>query len=222
MVETGTTQRNLPVVGVCTDYMLGGTSLYLDRAEAKSLLGIEGSDGLLIRLDQPENPKTLERLQTLTNENGLLMQSYSDFMGLIDQMMNGANAMIWGVLILDFLVAGLAIANTLSMNVLEQTRELGLMRAGGMTRSQVQRLVVFQALLMALVGLPLGAAAGLLLAWVISLVLLPLIGHAVPFDLRLPLLAACSATALLIVLAASWLPARRAARTPAIEAIHTE
>ena len=61
---------------------------------------------------------------------------------------------------------------------------------------------------MALVGLPLGAAAGLLLAWVISLCLLPLIGHAVPFDLRLPLLAACSATALLIVLAASWLPAR--------------
>ncbi len=222
VVETTAVQRQLPIVGICSDYTLGGLSLFMERAAAKRLLGIDGCNGLLIWVSPTAPPQTREQLQALAEEGGLLLQPFTDFTRMIDEMMNGSTALIWGILVLGFLVAALALANTLSMNVLEQTREIGLMRAGGMTRAQVRRMVLFQALLLALVGLPLGALGGSGLAWLISLCLLPLIGHAVPFDFRFSLLAGCFGVALVIVLLAAWLPALRAARTPAIEAIHTE
>ena len=54
----------------------------------------------------------------------------------------------------------LALANTLGINVLERTRELGLLRALGATRGQVQRIIIAESLLLAALGVLGGALAG--------------------------------------------------------------
>ena len=52
---------------------------------------------------------------------------------------------LWGLLVLGLVVGAFAIANTLTMNVLEQTRELALLRVVAMTRWQVRKTILAQA-----------------------------------------------------------------------------
>ena len=59
------------------------------------------------------------------------------------------------------LVAALGIVNTLTMNVVERVREIGVLRATGMTRSQVWRMVVIEAGVLGVIGAVLGCLAGL-------------------------------------------------------------
>ena len=114
-----------------------------------------------------------------------------------------------------FVVASLGIANTLSLNVLEQTRELGILRAMGMSRGRVRKLVLCQALLLALAGLLPGLFAGLGLAALVERD--P--GRLGGFSAEPLLIVGCFGLALLIVVLASLLPAQRAARLPIVRSL---
>jgi len=63
--------------------------------------------------------------------------------------------------VVALLVAALGIVNTLTMNVLERVREIGVLRAAGLARRQVWRMIVVEAAILGLVGAAVGAAAGL-------------------------------------------------------------
>jgi putative ABC transport system permease protein len=119
-------------------------------------------------------------------------------------------------------VASLGVVNTLAVNVLEQTRELGVLRALGMKRVQVARLIVSQALAMGLIGLLPGAVGGIVLAYLMNLATHLLAGNEVPFQLHASLLAGVAVVAPGIAVLASILPARRAARLPVIDALAYE
>ena len=75
--------------------------------------------------------------------------------------MGGVIGGLWAILALSFIVAAFGIANTLTMSVLEQTRELALLRVVAMTRRQVRRLVLSQAGIIGLIGLGLGCRSWL-------------------------------------------------------------
>jgi hypothetical protein len=66
------------------------------------------------------------------------------------------------MLLLAVIIALIGIANTLALSVFERTRELGLVRAVGMTRRQLRRMVRFEAALVATFGATLGVGLGLL------------------------------------------------------------
>lgn len=91
------------------------------------------------------------------------------------------------MVLISFLVAGLGVANTLTINVLDQTRELGLLRIVGTTQWQVRRIVLAQALMLGILSLLPGVAVGGLIAYLISLTTYPVSGHPVAFTLH-PLL----------------------------------
>ena len=61
--------------------------------------------------------------------------------------MNGVVGGLWGLLVLGSSSAAFGIANTLTMNVLEQTRELALLRVVAMTRCQVRKTILAQAVI---------------------------------------------------------------------------
>ena len=63
---------------------------------------------------------------------------------------------LWGLLVLGLIVGAFAIANTLTMNVLEQTRELALLRVVAMTRWQVRKTILAQAIIIGVIGLTTG------------------------------------------------------------------
>ena len=76
--------------------------------------------------------------------------------GLVDQLLSLVSVM----LLLSVLIAFLGIVNTLALSVYERTRELGLLRAVGMTRGQVRSMVRWESVIISLIGAGVGAALG--------------------------------------------------------------
>ncbi|MGY1748686.1 ABC transporter permease [Modestobacter sp. SYSU DS0511] len=118
------------------------------------------------------------------------------------------------------LIALLGITNTLALSIVERTREIGLLRAVGMTRRQLSRMIRAEAVLIAAVAAVVGTGLGLGLA---AATLAGLSGDN-PFVMEVPVgqLLAVVATAVLAGLAAGLLPARRAARLDVLTAIASQ
>jgi putative ABC transport system permease protein len=117
------------------------------------------------------------------------------------------------------LVAAMGIANTLSLSVVERTRELGLLRAVGMERRAVGRMVRVEGVLVALFGGVLGMVVGLAFGVAVA--------EALPAEsaqLTIPIgrLAALFVVAGVLGVVAAALPARRAARLDVLDAIAEE
>ena len=109
--------------------------------------------------------------------------------------------------------------NTLTINVIEQTTEIGMLRAVGMDRRQLITMVAGQAAYLGIVGVILGAAAGISLAHGINFSLARLLGRQVEFSVHTLFLLSLIVAALAITLLASLLPAWRAIRLNPVEAM---
>jgi putative ABC transport system permease protein len=126
---------------------------------------------------------------------------------------------VLALLALSVVVALLGIVNTLALSVVERTREIGLLRAVGMTRPQVRRMVRTEAISVALIG----AALGLLLGVPLGAVFVRLEQLNIT-ELVLPWTQIAIGVVLAAVagLLAGVLPARRAANLDVLEALHSE
>jgi hypothetical protein len=100
------------------------------------------------------------------------------------------------------LIAALGIVNTLTMNVIERVREIGILRAAGMTRGQVWRSVVVEAGVLGLAGALLGIALGLV------------VGALIPAGGRLAARGCPGRSSAGACLASSWLCSRRLSGPP--------
>ncbi|MFC9394753.1 FtsX-like permease family protein [Streptomyces sp. NPDC057027] len=135
--------------------------------------------------------------------------------GGIDMMLT----LVYALLALAVLIALLGIANTLTLAVHERTRELGLLRAVGQTRSQLRAMVRWESVLVAAFGTVGGLALGGFLGWV----LVRASGDsAFVFAVPAVRLGAVALVGLVAGALAAWRPARRAARLEILRAIATE
>jgi putative ABC transport system permease protein len=128
--------------------------------------------------------------------------------------------MIIALLVLSIVIAALGIVNTLALSVTERTREIALLRAVGMSRRQLRRMLRYESVVIAAFGATLGLGIGVAFGWALQRVLADdsIDVLSVPFGQ----LALCVvAAAVLGVVAAIW-PARRAARMDVLRAITTE
>ena len=121
------------------------------------------------------------------------------------------------LLALSVLIAVLGIVNTLALSVLERTRELGLLRAVGMSRRQVKRMVRVESVLVAVFGGLLGLAVGAVFGVALQRAL---VNEGVT-ELAFPVgqLAVYLLLAAVAGVLAAWLPARRASRLNVLQAI---
>ena len=134
----------------------------------------------------------------------------------IDLILN----LIYALLALAIVIALMGITNTLALSIFERTRELGVLRAVGMSRAQVKATVRWEAMIIAVFGTLLGLSIGLFFGWSIV--------HALSDQgidtLVIPVrtLAVVTAIAALAGVAASIMPARRAAKLDVLEAIASQ
>ena len=168
--------------------------------------------------DLPALQRTIERqtaqLPTVTVKD---QAGYAaEQRGPIDQLLR----LIYALLGLALVIAVLGIVNTLALSVIERTREIGLLRAIGLGRLQLRRMVRLEAIVIALLGAVLGVAMGIVfgLALMVSLRDQGLEAISVP---AMQLVGFVVAAGVLGVLAAVF-PARRAARLDVLRAIATE
>jgi putative ABC transport system permease protein len=128
-------------------------------------------------------------------------------------------AMLYVLLGFSVLVSLFGMVNTLVLSVFERTRELGMLRAIGMTRRQARRMIRHESVITALIGAALGLGLGVVLA---ALATRAMADQDVPLALPVPTLVAFTLVAVLAGIAAAVLPARRASRLKVLDALHYE
>ena len=135
--------------------------------------------------------------------------------GQVNQLLN----LVYALLSLAVIVSLFGIVNTLTLSIHERTRELGMLRAVGMSRRQVRTMIRYEAVITALIGALLGMGLGLVFA---ALVSRPLADEGFTLSYPVPTLAVLLVLAGLAgVLAAIW-PARRASRLDVLQALAYE
>ncbi len=204
--------KEFRVAGVVNDYIAAGLTVYMDRTTAEGAFQVEGQDAFVVDARPDQRLVIGEKLETICQEEGLLFQSNADLVEMIRSMSRGVNAGLWGLLALGSAIASFGLVNTLSMNIIEQTREIGLLRVIAMTRSQVRKMIFAQALLLGIVGFVPGAVMGGVVAFLINLSTYTATGHSVELIFRPWFFIAAVALALSMAIAASLIPAERAAR----------
>jgi putative ABC transport system permease protein len=141
-------------------------------------------------------------------------EEYIDKVGAqIDMVLN----ILTGLLGMAIVIALLGITNTLTLSIMERKREIGLLRAVGMSRRQVRRMIRWESVLIAVFGATLGLVVGLALGVAVALAIGDLVITLPWLDLAIYTLVAVVGG----ILAAIW-PARRGARTDLLEAIAFE
>ncbi|MFF6995588.1 ABC transporter permease [Streptomyces sp. NPDC008313] len=134
----------------------------------------------------------------------------------IGQLLN----MVYGLLALAIIVAVLGVVNTLALSVVERTREIGLMRAIGLSRRQLRRMIRMESVVIALFGALLGLGLGM--AWgATAQKLLALEGLKV-LDIPWPTIIGVFVGSAFVGLFAALVPAFRAGRMNVLNAIATE
>ena len=136
--------------------------------------------------------------------------------GQVDQIVG----IVYGLLALAVIIAFVGIVNTLALSVFERVREIGLLRAVGMSRRQVRSMVRWESVLISVLGVGLGLVVGVFFGWL----LVESLQDEFPLSFVVPVgqLLAAVVVAVLAGVLAGVLPARRAARVDVLRAITTE
>ncbi len=115
----------------------------------------------------------------------------------------------------------LGLANALGINVIERTREIGMMRAVGARRRQIRRMVVAESFLLALMGIALGVISGIMLSFVMTGVL-EFAGMVIPYSFPAAGVLVAIAAGLICAILAALIPARRASDLEIVAALAYE
>ncbi|MFJ9968983.1 ABC transporter permease [Streptomyces avermitilis] len=177
---------------------------------------------VMVKTEGGASEATKDKLAKALGDNpAIQVQDKQDVSNEIAQMFTLMLNMLYGLLAMAVIVAVLGVINTLAMSVFERSQEIGMLRAIGLERGGIKRMVRLESLVISLFGGVLGIGLGVFFGWAAG----ELIGSSLAtYELILPwgrmslflLLAA-----LVGVLAAVW-PARRAARLNMLAAIKAE
>ncbi|MFC5722858.1 ABC transporter permease [Streptomyces gamaensis] len=212
--------RQYTVVGVYKDNPTAQDVLG-DRGEVQRSSFKPGSvQRILVRTDGGATSRSIEgKLRTAVGNSPLV--KVQDREALVREAAGALSSLLtlmYGLLGIGVVISSLGIVNTLAMSVAERTREIGVLRAIGMDRAGVRRMIRLEAVTVAAFGTLLGLAGGLFGAWAVG----SLAGGAMgQYSLALPwgtLLLVCLVSLAVGVVAAA-LPARRAAALSPLEAV---
>ncbi len=215
--------EKVKIAAVVNDYLIAGMSIYMQRRTAERILEVQGVDGYAIRAGRKEDLEELRaELAKITDKYALMLQSNIELSWTIDAMRAGVELGMWAMVYIAFFVAMIGVVNTLTMNVLEQTRELSMLRIVAMTKVQVRKTILTQALLISTAGLAPGILTGVFVAYIMNLAMEPSFGRQIEFHFYPGLLAWALVGAITVTLIAAYFPARRAANVELAQALHYE
>jgi len=212
----------LQIAGITERTLPGrtGETVLIGWSDATDALGIAGADVFAIRYEPGREADARPHVAEVAQSFALEPNPLERVAGAVDDALGRVFGLFDALAIIAVIVAALGIVNTLTMNVLERVRELGVLRAAGMTTRQVRRTVVIEAGILGVVGTVLGIGTGL----VAGALMIVLAGGGFSVGLDLPWASIGLAIALGIGLAmlAAWYPARLASRLAIVRAVQHE
>ncbi len=163
----------------------------------------------------PLNTKKLEAV--VRSYPDAKIQTKDQFVSNQEQGLNKFLALLYVLLALSIIVSLFGIVNTLILTVFERTREIGMLRAVGMTRRQTRRMIRHESVITALIGAALGIPVGLGLGLVFDKAL-----QDIPFEVPWVTVIVFVIAAVVVGLIAAIFPARRASKLNVLEALQYE
>ncbi|MCA9050247.1 MAG: ABC transporter permease [Planctomycetaceae bacterium] len=221
-VEVSGSTQEIRIAAVVREYTAGGLMLHMDSIAARERFPLPPAQVLAVRTDPAERSAVGEELRTAAREFGLIFQSLSDLHHLVQGIVSGITNRLFLILILALVIAAFAIVNSQTMNVIEQTRYLGMLRVVGMLQSEAFLMFLFQSLILGVLGIVPGMVTGLVMSYLTILSFQGVTDHGVAFAADVRLLTVYLSCGLLLSLIAAALPAIRAGRLKPLEAIHEE
>jgi putative ABC transport system permease protein len=161
---------NERVVGIVARGLPGqsGESVLIGWSDATSHFGVLGADAFAVRYAPGQAAAAGPALAAAARGLALEPTPLAGIASAINDAYGRLFSLFDALALLAVLIAGLGIVNTLTMNVYERVREIGILRAAGMTRRQVWRMVVVEAGTMGVVGAFLGCLAGVILGFALG------------------------------------------------------
>lgn len=212
--------RSMRVAGTFTS-RFGGEAAVISWRDFTAGFGAGGDDNVLVKLRPGVSPVSgRAAVDRATAEYPLAtVTSITAYKSQVTSALNGILAMFGGLLAVAVLIALFGIANTLSLSVIERTRESGLLRAIGLTRRQLRLTLSIEALLLGVMGAVIGVVVGAGFGWAVAETFIRGAGGHAPVTYPIGQILAYVLIAALAGLAAGVLPARKSARASVIEAI---
>jgi putative ABC transport system permease protein len=221
VVATAAGPTELTVAGIVERSFPGksGEAALVGWSDATSRLGVLGADAYVIRFDPAMAGTASVAVADLATQLALTVAPVSQIDGAQGAALDGLFGLLDLLALAAVVVAGLGIVNTLSMGTWERIRELGVLRAAGMSRRQVWRSVLVEAGILGTIGGVAGSIAGLAVG-----ALLVAFAGSLGAGLQVPWGSIALALVLGVALAmlAAAQPARIAGRRSIVSAVRTE
>ena len=138
-----------------------GEAALVGWKDATDALGVAGADVFAIRYEPGREADARPVLEETARGLALEPNPLERVAGAVDAALGRVFGLFDALAIVAVIVAALGIVNTLTMNVLERVREIGVLRAAGMTTRQVRRTVVVEAGILGVAGSILGILTGI-------------------------------------------------------------
>ncbi|MFB7665164.1 ABC transporter permease [Kitasatospora sp. NPDC056138] len=175
---------------------------------------VKGTDGA--------SPALKQSIKDATGNNPVVqVKTKQDMRDEFNKIITFALNMMYGLLGMAVVIAVIGVINTLAMSVFERKREIGMLRAIGLDRRGIKRMVRLESVVISLFGAVIGVALGTFAAWAVNRTLtssLPTLGTVIPYGQLLLFLALAGLVGLF---AALW-PARQASKLDILTSIKTD
>jgi putative ABC transport system permease protein len=213
---------SLEVVGVVARSIPGasGEAMLVGWGDATKHLGVAGADVFALRFAPDAPAGARDQLRAEASQLALEVVPLDQIQGAISDALGRIFGLFDALAAVAVLIAALGIVNTLTMNVVERVREIGILRAAGMTRDQVWRSVVVEAGVLGLAGALLGIALGL----VVGALMVVLAGGSVDIvaGIPWPIIGLALVLGVVVAMLAAAYPARLASRLSIVRAVQYE
>lgn len=199
-----------------------GYGAFMPEEQFRSSFGLKYERNALVLKDDSASP--LQLRENVFDRLGSRIESMfgpEDWVSVVGAQYTSSFSVVNFLIVLAIVISGIGIANTMLMNVMERIRELGMMRAVGVTRRQLVRMVMLEGFGIGLAATVIGCAFGILLIYMTS-TFLDIHSLTYSFGVSWTILAVVIAFGLLVSLLSSFTPASRAAKTPLSEALRYE
>ena len=219
---TGPTESTLKVVGIVAHSIPADSAeaILIGWPDATATFGVTGADFFAVRYSPGQESTARAALEAAALQYALEPNPLDRVQGTVGDALDRIFRLLDALALVAVLVAGLGMVNTLSMSVIERVREIGVLRATGMTARQVWGMVVVEAGMLGIFGSIVGVVVGMAVGAL--LVLGSSGGFGLVFDPPWETLGLVFAFGVLVSITASIYPAGMASRVSLARALQHE
>ena len=223
-IKTRRGLTDFKIAGVVVDFFNQGLVIQGDWNTMWQHFRINDASTYLVKTDPASTISQVKQdIETYYGDRyHLTLETNSSIRNQALSLMEQAFRMFDVVALISIVVGSLGVVNTLTMSVIERTQEIGMLRAIGTSRGQIVRMVLAELGLMGVIGGVLGLVTGVILARILFIGMNTMSGYQLTFTIPPEGIVVSVVMALIVSQIAAISPARRAARTQILEAIHYE